>query len=99
MSMIWESGPSNQAERFVLLALADFANDNGECWPALKTVASKCCMTDRGAQKIIRRLEESGWLKIDTGGGRKGCNNYLINPEPRSPPEHGSPRTRFTTPP
>jgi len=102
MAKIWEAGPEKQSDRFVLLALADFANDDGECWPSMQRLASKTCMTERGAQKIVRRLEADGWLTIGTGGGRHGCNQYTINPEPRSPfqevetpnevhPERGSP--------
>lgn len=101
MAKIWDCGPDRQSDRFLLLALADFANDAGECWPGMKSVAQKCCMTERGAQKIIRRLEDDGWLSIDTGGGRHGCNRYVINTERRSGfssetpnevhPEHRSP--------
>ena len=85
MAKIWETGPEKQSERFVLLALADFANDQGECWPSMQRLAEKTCMTERGAQKIVRRLEADGWLTIGTGGGRHGCNQYTINPEPCSP--------------
>lgn len=90
MSLVWETGPQKQAERFVLLALADYANDAGECWPAVQSICRKVCMTDRGVQKVIRRLEADGWLEINTGNGRHGCNQYTIKN-----PERGSPRTTF----
>lgn len=90
MSAIWDHGPEKQADRFVLLALADFANDDGECWPSVKTVSRKVCMTERGVQKIVQRLESEGWLSVVYGGGRHGCNLYTVNPE------RGSPRTTFT---
>lgn len=101
MSMIWEHGPANQSERFVLLALADYANDEGECWPSVDGVAAKTCLSGRGVQKILARLEEAGWLEIDRGGGRKNCNLYRVktpnlsvktlnpvHPEPRSGVNH-----------
>lgn len=84
MSQVWDSGPEDRAELLVLLALADFANDAGECWPSMICIAAKARMTERGAQKIVRRLEETGWLEIATGGGRGGKNSYRIkagNPE------------------
>ena len=84
MSQVWDSGPEDRAELLVLLALADFANDAGECWPSMIGIAAKARMTERGAQKIVRRLEETGWLEIATGGGRGGKNSYRIkvgNPE------------------
>ena len=99
MSNIWENGPTNQSERFILLALADYANDEGECWPSINGVAKKTCMTDRGVRKILRRLEEQGWLETQHGSGRKNCNIYTIKTPHMGaetlntvPPERGSPR-------
>lgn len=95
MSHIWEAGPKATVDRFVLLALADFCNDAGECWPSIPTLARKVRMTDRGVRIIVHRLCDEGWLAIDTAAGPKGVNLYRITPEPRSPlntvqPEHGS---------
>jgi hypothetical protein len=91
MSIVWDRGPENQAERFVLLALADYANDDGECWPSIEGVARKTCLTDRGVRKIMRRLEDTGWLSIEAGGGRKNCNLYRIKTLNTVQPERGSP--------
>jgi len=92
MSMIWDDGPAKQSERFVLLALADYANDQGECWPSIAGIARKTCLTERGVQKILRRLSDDGWLLIEVGTGRKNCNIYTVktpndvHPEQSSPP-------------
>lgn len=99
MSQVWENGPSDKAEAFVLLAIADYCNDEGECWPSVASIARKARMTERGVQKICARLCEIGWLQIDLRRGRHGCNLYRIqtpnpvHPEPRSPrtPEHQTP--------
>lgn len=80
MAKVWDNGPEDRAELLVLLALADFANDEGRCWPSMSGIAQKARITERGAQKIVRRLEETGWLKIATGGGRGCKNSYLITP-------------------
>lgn len=107
MSWVWESGPSDGTDTLVLLALADFADDAGRCYPSMRTIAQKARMTERGAQKVIRRLEADGWVAISTGNGRHGCNQYRIGPKKdehgsgfnaeKTPntvhPEHGSPRT------
>jgi hypothetical protein len=107
MSWVWENGPRDGTDALVLLALADFADDAGRCYPSMRTIAEKARMTERGAQKVIRRLEADGWVSVSTGNGRHGCNQYKIrtekgehgsgfNPE-KTPntvhPEHGSPRT------
>ena len=47
-------------------------------------------MTERGVQKVIRRLEAEGWLEIDTGNGRNGCNQYTIKTPNTVHPEQGS---------
>lgn len=67
MAKIWDDGPEGQGERFVLLALADYANNAGECWPALASVARKCCLTDRGVEKILRRLNNGGSKRRSVG--------------------------------
>lgn len=99
MAWVWEHGPADQSARFVLLALADFANDEGECWPSLAGIAAKVCMTDRGVRKVLRKLEDDGWVTTEIGGGRRACNIYRIarNPEPRS--AFVPPKTRNHVPP
>jgi hypothetical protein len=96
MSAIWDSGPESQGQLLVMLALSDYANDTGACWPSIASIARKARMTTRGTQKIIRQLEADGWLKIVTGNGRHGCNNYIVNPE-RSSPEPSSPPLNVDT--
>ncbi len=107
MSWVWENGPRDGTDALVLLALADFADDAGRCYPSMRTIANKARMTERGAQKVIRRLEAAGWVSVSTGNGRHGCNQYRIEAKKgehgtgfkgeKTPnkvrPEHGSPRT------
>lgn len=50
--------------KFVLLALADAADDNGACWPSIPTLAHKTCLDDRSVQRILRWLEDGAYLQI-----------------------------------
>lgn len=93
MSKLWESGPKNKTQLLVLLALADFANDEGHCWPSMATIAKKARLTDRGARKVVRQLEADGWLEVRIGAGRHHCNVYTVKTEPKSGNE--KPRTGF----
>ena len=99
MSRVWENGPGKQAERFVLLAIADYANDEGECWPSIAGICRKTCMSERGVQTIIRRLQADGWLDIETGKGRRNCNLYTVkNPAPHAPRTTCAPHMDAQTP-
>ena len=99
MSQIWENGPDSMTDRFVLLCIADYANDGGIAWPSIASICKKTTLSDRGVQKSIRRLEASGWLVVETAAGRKGCNNYHIKTPNTVHPEQSSPPNVDTLPP
>lgn len=90
MSWVFENGPKDPSERLVLLALADYATDNGEWSPSMIGIAEKAGMTERGARGVIRRLEDGGWIEVRVGGGRGGKSHYrvlmgrAVNPEPET---------------
>jgi len=92
MTEVWACGPEGQADLLVMLALADWCNDAGECWPSMASVAQKARVEERSARRIVRRLEDDGWLEIAVGGGRHGCNKYTLKlgpkvPRTKSPPD------------
>lgn len=105
MSHVWKYGPRSGGELLVLLAIADFADDDGYCWPSVRRIAEKARMTERGVQKIVRRLCDEGRLSVEMGGGRGGSNRYCVslqNPERETPndvhPERETPNMETETP-
>jgi hypothetical protein len=48
MTAAWDI-PLPHADKLLLLALADQANDEGCCWPKVSTLATKCGLEDRTA--------------------------------------------------
>lgn len=91
MTSVWEVALPD-SEKLVLLALADCANDEGSCWPSMRTLAEKCSKSDRTVQAAIKALVAKGHLsRIEKPG--KGCN-YHVHPVPnkQATPEEAAPR-------
>lgn len=61
---VWEQSKQKGSALLMMLAIADNANDEGEAWPSLKTLAHKTRMSKRNAQMVIKKLEESGELAV-----------------------------------
>jgi hypothetical protein len=79
MSIVFEcSLPTT--EKFVLLAMADYASDSGESiFPSIATLARKTSLSDRSVQRSIQSLLEGRYLDmVREGGGRNHTNLYRI---------------------
>ena len=67
--------------KMVLLALADIANHEGECWPAVGTLGDMTSLGQSTIKAHIRALEEVGILQIMprfTQAGRQTSNFFKI---------------------
>ena len=82
MSIIWERSERSGSELLLLLALADHADDSGNCYPSVARLAAKTRMSERSVQYMLRSLVESGELQIQQGGGRSNTNIYRLCPPP-----------------
>lgn len=80
MGEVWESSSTKGGARLVLLALADFANDDGYCHPSVERLAVKSALTERNIQLILRDLESRGELVTLRGAGRGHVNTYWVLP-------------------
>lgn len=54
--------PISATDKVVLLALADHANDLGECWPSVSLLMQRACVGERTVQRALQSLEESGFI-------------------------------------
>ena len=81
-------------QKAVLMALADFANDAGECWPSIRAICEWTCYSERAVRNAIRQLESSGHVVCDASRGRNS-NRYTITRNPAA----GAPLTRQQVPP
>lgn len=85
MSNVWARSKRKDGELLVMLALADFASDSGECWPSLEVLALKARLTKSQLCKVLTKLEESGEIvRQRSSGGRNRRSRYRI-----SLPENG----------
>lgn len=69
------------AEKFVLVALADNASDEGICWPSVRRIARKVAMSPRAVIRIIDRLEATGLVVTEEKGGGRKANRYGLHLE------------------
>lgn len=73
----------SSTQKLVLLALCDSANDQGECYPAIHTLAEKCSLSERAAQGAISELERDGYLRRELRRGR--ATVYWMTPAAGAP--------------
>lgn len=85
----------SSTQKIVLISLADQANDDGVCWPSVRTIEKRTCLSERAVRSSVRQLEELGILKRNERAGRS--TYYIINtskiypcttctPAPSAPP-------------
>ncbi len=57
-------------QKFVLVMLADMANDYGEAWPTAISLAADCCLSERAVREAFDALEDVGLIVGDRCHGR-----------------------------
>jgi hypothetical protein len=62
MNWAWEQETPNATSKLVLIAIADHANDDGVCWPSMKSIAVKSGISTRQVSNHIGTLERLGYL-------------------------------------
>lgn len=89
MNWAWKLKLSS-TQKIVLVALADRANDDWECWPGQQSLAEKCSLSERGVRKALIELEELGYLRVEhRNRGSQKTNLYRLVEHPE-PPERGA---------
>jgi Helix-turn-helix domain len=79
MTSVWDDARTQaHSELLVLLALADWANDEGHCWPTISALSNKTRLSERAVQQILGRLTATGRIRRIQGGGRGRANQYQV---------------------
>jgi len=79
MSAVWDDASYEGGTLLVLLALADWANDEGYCWPSVGAIAKKVRLSTRQVHRILKQFEDEDVIAIERGGGRSVSNRYRLN--------------------
>ena len=79
MNRVWRESPAKGSELLLLLAIADFADDDGVAWPGVETLAKKARLSKRQTQYNIRSLVDAGLLTVEENAGPKGTHRYRVN--------------------
>jgi hypothetical protein len=90
------------AAKVVLLALADYADDEWRAWPSMKTMADKTSLSERAVRNNIRGLEDVGLISTEVRSrtnGSQTSNEYTLHGMPTPPaPSAGAPSPGATPP-
>lgn len=77
MQLVWTT-TLPAPKKLVLLALADNANDEGDCYPSIPTISRKCSLSERAVRYAVAELITAGHLSRDSRSGRS--NLYHVHP-------------------
>lgn len=81
MSAVWEHYPGGGSELLALLALADWSDDDGRCFPSVASIARKTRLSKSQAQRVVHGLIDSGVVQVEgneTGGAPGATRRYRI---------------------
>lgn len=81
MSYVWNMEIEDSTAKLALMALADFADDDGYCFPSYEVLAKKISKSKRTAIRAVEKLAELGFLqkeKRELKDGTSSANLYKI---------------------
>jgi hypothetical protein len=90
------------ARKAVLMVLANYADQDGTCWPAQATIAEETELGERTVRRALAELEADGWITREHRLGRVGrtsdryrlhLNRAVDNPGKQPATQAGSPQS------
>lgn len=82
MARVWEYYPSGGTELLALLALADWSDDDGNCFPSMSSIAKKIRLSESQARRAVHSLINSDYLIVlanAMGGAPGSSRKYQVN--------------------
>lgn len=87
--------------KLILLALANYAGHDNQCWPSIKRIARECLLSERTVQYRLQMLSEAKILTIKprtSEDGGPASNIFCLNFAPPGAGDAPPSRTAATTP-
>jgi hypothetical protein len=79
MARVWDLSKHKGSDLLMMLAIADFSDDDGRAYPSVQTLATKCRISStRHVNRILVVLRDSGELHVGISQGPRGTNLYRI---------------------
>jgi hypothetical protein len=78
---VWTHEFGSSTAKLVMMALAKHADENGKCWPKVRTLAGFCGISSRTVQRQLKEFERAGLLTIQKKyrvDGGQAENTYFI---------------------
>ncbi|WP_439671453.1 helix-turn-helix domain-containing protein [Cupriavidus necator] len=75
MTLVWDGFPGSGSELLAMLALADWSDDDGRCFPSMSAIATKTRLSRSQAQRIVHGLIDGGFVEVlgNVFGGPPGA--------------------------
>lgn len=76
LSLVWDKYPGGGTDLLALLALADWSDDEGRCWPSIASISKKIRLSRSQSQRVVHGLIDEGFVKVigNNDGGAKGAS-------------------------
>ena len=66
--------------RHVAMAVSTYMNKDGAgAWPSMATLADDTGRSRAVVKRAVRELRDTGWLTVESGGGRRADGGYVSN--------------------
>lgn len=81
MSRVWDHYPGKGSDLLAMLALADWSDDDGRCYPSVSALAKKIRLKERQTQNAVRSLIEQGYVAVignEAGGAPGMTRRYRV---------------------
>lgn len=80
MGMVFDATDISSTQKLVMLALADYANEEGRSiYPSVETISKRTSLTERAVRKTLSDLRKRGVIVIVKRSGQHRANEYAID--------------------